>query len=586
MATLIAKQYSDFRGIDLRGGECAAYRSPDALNVWRDYRQQAGICTRPSARYLVGNRMEAGQKVHSISFFQGKMLWHANKRINRYNPETGENGVLTDGEGTDQWVKNQPSQAFVYNGVWYFKQQGLYLQYDGANPIQQVIPYIPTTTIGKKPEGGGTVYEDVNVLTQWRYNSFVADGTSKAYHLDAEKLYYTDKYSAEVVVDGTVWETSKYTVDAEKGIVNFTEAPPAATGGKDNVTIKFLAGSYQANKIFGCSIVQVFDNRVFFSGNPDFPNMIWHSALDDPSYISDLDYYKDGRDEAPVRGMVAGNNSLWVFRGPSDENTTVFYHQPVLDNTYGKVYPSVHSSISTGCVGKAVNFNDDIVFFSPRGMEGISGGVTTEQVLGHRSSLVDRDMAGRSVDESDYYGYKNMVLAEWEGYLLAFFGSQVYMADSRGKFTNGDHMEYEWFRWELLRDMLSSVSCATVHEDVIYLGSTDGMVWTISNREEDQVDNVQAYWTTPKEKFQNPNRLKTTNKRGCVAEATGDVKVYAKTEDTEFELIAEHIDVGDYFVSRVQKKKFKDIQLKFESSTRFSLESVTLEAFVGGYIKR
>jgi hypothetical protein len=33
-------------------------------------------------------------------------------------------------------------------------------------------------------------------------------------------------------------------------------------------------------------------------------------------------------------------------------------------------------------------------------------------------------------------------------------------------------------------------------------------------------------------------------------------------------------------------KKFKDIQLKFASNTRFSLETVTLEAFIGGYIKR
>ena len=79
---------------------------------------------------------------------------------------------------------------------------------------------------------------------------------------------------------------------------------------------------------------------------------------------------------------------------------------------------------------------------------------------------------------------------------------------------------------------------------------------------------------------------KTTNKRGCVAEATGDIAVYAKVEDTDFQLIGEYKNVTDYFVSRIKRKKFKDIQLKFHSDTRFSLETVTLEAWIGGYIKR
>jgi hypothetical protein len=71
-----------------------------------------------------------------------------------------------------------------------------------------------------------------------------------------------------------------------------------------------------------------------------------------------------------------------------------------------------------------------------------------------------------------------------------------------------------------------------------------------------------------------------------VAEAQGDISVYAKLEDTPFELIGEYEGVDDYFVSRIKRKKFKDIQLKFYSKTGFILETVTLECFIGGYIKR
>jgi hypothetical protein len=259
-----------------------------------------------------------------------------------------------------------------------------------------------------------------------------------------------------------------------------------------------------------------------------------------------------------------------VFREPSSANTTVFYHTPTLDEEYGKIYTSTHSSVTTGCVGKAINFNDDIVFFSERGMEGISGDVTTEQVVAHRSSLVDRLMTAEP-------SYKDMILEEWEGYLLVFIGSKVYLADSRTSFTNEGHIEYEWFRW----DMGKVITCTCVHDGILYLGTSDG-VYTLTDAEAD----VESYWVTPKDKFKYPHKLKTTNKRGCVAEATGDVSVYVKLEDTGFELVGEYKGVTDYFVSRIKRKKFKDLQLKFHSKTRFSLETASLECFIGGYIKR
>jgi len=343
------------------------------------------------------------------------------------------------------------------------------------------------------------------------------------------------------------------------------------TDGRDNVSVEFqkTIAKYKDN-ILKCTLLQVFDNRVFFSGNPDYPNVVWHSSLDDPSYCSDLDYYREGMDTAQVKGLVAGNNALWVFREPSDSNTNVFYHTPTVDAEYGKVYPSSHSSITIGCTGKAINFNDDIVFFSERGMEGISGDITTEQVAAHRSSLVDRKLIAEPK-------YKEMVLAEWAGYLFVFIGNKAYLADSRTAFTNENHIEYEWFYWQLERE----ITCAKVYNDILYLGTTDGL-YTLT----DLTCNVESYWTTPKDKFKYPHHQKTTNKKGCVAEATGDISVYAKTEKTDFELIGTYENVQDYFVSRIKKKKFKDIQLKFYSKTRFSLETVTLECFVGAYVKR
>ena len=548
---LITRVYSNFRGVDFRGEEINLRRSPDSLNVWKDYRETESIRTRPGMKL---SQAYSGP-VYGVFFYKGFMLVHAGDKLYKGT------SVLYEG------LKENVSNAFVYENVWYFKDGKHYIRYDG-NTIKDVEGYVPTTSIARKPAGGGTIYEDVNMLTGRRINTFLADGMSFHFVLDAKNID-TD-FKPIVKVDDKV--VSGYTVDYEEGKITFTKAPDAPkTDGKDNVSVEFrkTISGYRDN-ILKCTLLQVFDNRVFFSGNPDYPNVVWHSSLDDPSYCSDLDYYKEGLDDAAVRGLVAGNNVLWVFREPSSANTTVFYHSPTVDSEYGKIYPSSHSSITTGCIGKAVNFNDDIIFFSERGMEGISGDITTEQAVAHRSSLVDRKM----IAEKDY---KNMVLAEWEGYLLVFIGDKCYAADSRTAFTNEGHIEYDFFYWQ----MSKRITSATVYNGVLYLGTEDG-VYTLTDNNAD----LESWWTTPLDKFKYPHKQKTTNKRGCVAEATGDITVYAKLEDTDFEPIGTYENVTDYFVSRIKRKKFKDIQLKFYSKTRFSLETVTLECFIGGYIKR
>ena len=553
--------------------------------------------------------MNFDDTIYGLFFYRDLMIVHSGTKL--YKVTANSKTTIFTG------AREAVSDAFIYNDIWYFKDGKNFFQYDGID-VKEIDGYVPTTTIGRTPkwelnypyatkEGGGgfggSILEEFNLLSDYRKNTFVGyEPQDPATHQANQTIRYfldttdiDEDYEPIIMVDGKVWEKDltrggkyKRTVDYERGCISFYAEydpplstlpagyyyygpPNPATDGQDNVTIIFKKKVDGArDKIYNCTLLQVFDNRVFVSGNPDYPNTIWHCSLNDPTYWSDLDYYREGVDRAQIKGIVAGNNALWVFREPSDANTSIFYHTPTTDTEYGKIYPSVHSSITTGCVGKAVNFNDDIVFFSERGMEGISGDVTTEQVIGHRSSLVDRKL----IAEKDY---TNMILEEWEGYLLIIIGNKIYLADSRSAFTNEDHIEYEFFYWEMEKPITS----ARVNNGILYLGTDEG-VYSLT----DTKCNIESFWTTPKDKFQAPHKLKTTNKRGCVAEATGDISVYAKTEDTDFELIGTYENVTDYFVSRIKRKKFKDIQLKFHSKTRFSLETVTLECFIGGYIKR
>lgn len=455
---LITRNYSNFRGVDFSNTEVALYRSPDAINMWKDYKKMGtSIETRPDIVLF----KELKNTVYGLFFYTinqvDHMIIHCGVSLYDYNMKTKELKIIKE-----KGMNIRKSQSFIYRNILYIKDGLNYLQYDGET-CKEVIGYIPITTIGKAPSGGGTTNQEVNLLTGVRENSFCADGESTEYVLDASEL---DAGYQEKVFINDVEKTEGFTVDKVSGKVKFTIAPEKPlTNGQDNVVIRFsktIPGN--RDKINKCTILEVFDNRVFFSGNQDYPNTVFHTMLDEPKYCSDLDYYNEGADISPVRGMVAGNNALWVIKEPSQANTAIFYHNPTIDSEAGKVYPSEHSSISTGCIGAAINFNDDIVYFSNRGMEGISGDITTEQVISHRSSLVDSKLLQEE-------NYKDMILVEYEGYLLVIIKDKIYLADSRAMFTNENHNEYEWFYWNI--DI--EPTCAVVYNGELWLGSKQGI---------------------------------------------------------------------------------------------------------------
>lgn len=561
--SLIARNYTSFRGVDFsnRKDEVSVYRSPDALNVWKNYKNSSGNCieTRPDIDLVKTYE----NTIYGLYFYNGNMIVHSGTKLYKNDTVIYSN------------MAEHKSKFFIYDSKLYIKDGTSYLVYDGTN-CTPVVGYIPTTSISRKPEGGGKYYEDVNLLTSLRKNQFCADGTSKKYYVDVEQ--FDDDYTPIVSVNGTF--TTAFIAYPSSGYIEFVTAPEAPmTDGQDNVIIQFKkeVSGYRA-KIEQCTLLEVFDNRVFFSGNPNYPNMLWHCALEDPTYCRDLDYYTEGIDDSSIKALVSSNNALWVMKEPSQTNTTIFYHNPTIDDTEGKIYPSTHSSISTGCISTGINFYDDIVFFSERGLEAISGDVTTEQVIKHRSTLVDN----RLLNEVNY---KNVVLEKWQGYLLVFVDNKVYLADSRYLTAINGNNEYEWFYWEL-NDTITSTF---VNNEVLYLCS-DKKIYTLTNNKDNR--KIQAYWTTMADEFGYPQLYKTTNKKAFVIDGSGTaIKLEIKKDYNNFvtigtfTTIAKKID-KQYFKAKVKAKKFKSLQQKFSSNSPFSLVSFTAEAYLGSVVKR
>lgn len=554
---LVKRIVDSFAGVDFSNSDTNLLRSPDALNMWKNYKNNsAGVETRPDMELVeeYDNTIfglffyEYGNEVHKIVHCGTKLYDNHNEIF------TGMNLIN--------------SSAFVFNNIFYIKDGLNYLEYNGET-IKEVEGTIPITSIGNA-DGSGSKYQDVNLLTGLRKNLRIGDGKSTKFQLDTEDI--DSDYVVTAIIDEiTYTQGIDLSVNTTKGIITFNTPPPAPlTDGQHNIEILFrkTIQGYK-ERISKCTMLTMFDNRIFFSGNQDYPNAIFHSSLEDPRYVSDLDFYNEGMDLAPVKSMVAGNNALWVFKEPSQANTTVFYHIPVIDNEQ-KVYPNTHSSISTGCIAKGINFNDDIVFFSDRGMEAISGDITTEQLLAHRSSMVD----GKLLKESNY---KNMILEEWEGYLLVIIDNKVYLADSRQKYQNVN-VEYEWYYWE----MSQNITCTSVKDGVLYLCGNNS-IYKLTKTDGE----IESYWTTKHDDFKYPQYQKTTNKRGGSVEVSGDsLKVEVRTDNNDFEEIDTYENTKGYIIYRIKKKKWKRLQMKFSSNVPFGLNSYTQESFIGGYIKR
>ena len=613
----VRKIYSNFRGVDFTDENVSETRSPDALNMWKNYKTLGKkIETRPDIELqLTMSNTIFGLFFYTISNVD-HLIIHSGTSLFDYNPNTK---VLTTIKATG--MNPAKSVGFIYNNILFIKDGLNYLEYNGS-VCKDVEGTIPNVAIHNMNSNSTKMIQEANLITDYCYEEYLPDGTKTEFPLSQKEVSNVTVWDISGVNEVQI--TTGFTVDTTNGLVTFDKAPEKSAD-KASIKIKYSKTSDGRNIINKCKLACIFDNRVFFSGNQDYPNMLVWCGLNDPRYVGTSSYATQGTSVSQIKALVPGNNALWVFKEPSQENTTIFYTVPTelydgkLEQTV-KTYASSHSSITTGCQATGINFNDDIVFFSDRGMEGISGSITTEQVLGHRSTLVDRKLLNEE-------NYKNMELVEWEGYLLVIIDNKIYLADSKQKVQNDDHVEYEWFYWE----MSKKIKTATVHNDILYLCSeedfvrnelgykkyTDGtnIYWydEVNNKvydnegNESQVlietltavmqseiytltdtsSNVKSYWTTKLDDFGYPQMLKTTNKRGFKSNVTGDeITIETKLDNNEFQKLGTFKNTKGYIVSKIKKKKWNRIQLRYSSNTQFGIYEIVLESYVGSYVKR
>lgn len=256
----------------------------------------------------------------------GEMIYSgANDAISHSWQFTGTN---KDGEQTDSLYILDGKKLLRY---WKKDSESDY----AIEPVEDSA-YIPTITISKNPSGGGEEYEAINLLQPAFIEMFTVTEETKT----ATQFYLTfgnlDNTPVRAwLLDGNGnWvektEGTHFNVDRTNGIVTFTTAPgKTPLNGEDNVKIQaYRTVEGYADRINKCTFGTRFGvngafDRLFVSGNPDFPNSDWYSEQWDLSYFPDTGYSMLGSSKSAIVGYSIISNYLAAHKDEMEQDLSI-----------------------------------------------------------------------------------------------------------------------------------------------------------------------------------------------------------------------------------------------------------------------
>lgn len=489
-----------FKGIDLSSSpaQISETRSPDAPNMIGDL---LGKPTKRTGYHLVRNY---GAKINGRYEILGHEVIHA-----------GTNLYL-DGNLVWSGMKNGKSTAQTVG-------EKLYI-FDGEEPVicdgEDAFPlsdeaYIPTVYISKEPSGGGEAYEDINLLSdKFRDEFFVSEANKDVteFQLSFAELNKT-KVTAQVLDENGNWidkvEGVDFTVDRTLGTVTFGTAPgQAPVSGEDNVRIvasKFFEGYYE--KIAGCNQSVAYNsagtqNRIFVSGNADYPNVDFWCQADKPEYFPDLNYMSVGEGKCKIIGYSILEGQLATHITPAYDGRSIILRNYKIDEDDRATFPIVGVMQGEEAIAPRsfVYMETEPLFITQRGIYAItSADIDGRMYTQNRSYYINKVFTAEE-------GLANAECAKFRQYYVISLNKKLYLIDTAQKsFQKGEplsNFQYECYLWTNI-----DANVLWENDGVLYFGDADGNVCafatdtqaSISYEDYNADGNVaiEAYWTFP-----------------------------------------------------------------------------------------
>ena len=499
--------YGAFRGVDFASDhtEVDSSRFPYAVNVYRDYLSGQGTAVETIPGFRCRASFEDnGAKIHGIYSYDPDLggesytptiLLHRGNKLHLLKQDGDKFKAVTTKdkkpivfEMTDGESSSFKSGKYIYvicaEHFWQID-----METNGATDIYaSASAYIPTIAVN------GELYAQANMLADKVTERFNTENDepgaeylfTRANGLTLDGIVAVDDKGGTIPIVSQDSNDEGYsapelfviTDDSDSGVIGVkwtSNSDPSLMPLTFTVTYPYQAGIKQSdgtvvNPIKGCTKSCAFDNRVFLSGNPAFPNYVFWSGFDeggtgapDATYFGELNFETLGQSNEPISAMLPIANVLGVFKRYAEQDGAVYYLTPVLteQNLFAKAYQMERGLNGVQCLGAAINFRDDPIFISPQGVEGIGTlSVRYERSIEHRSSLIDPVLVKCNLN--------NAKLAVWNGWLWVLCDNgKVFLADSRQAYTHkqtGD-LQYEWYYLEDIGEYVEQIQNGEIDAD-------------------------------------------------------------------------------------------------------------------------
>lgn len=583
--------YRDFKGVDFTNDSTQVFRrrSPTGFNMSPD---MSGL---PWKR--TGWDIEVTEKMFKTAYpysidnieikniysfelaGQDHMIIFCNCGVFAYTENTLTHLTsLTD-------ITEEPCRGFFFEGngeagFYFFGNKSLHsYKYNEANDsfvYGDVTPYIPTTIIGRAPTGGGTLYENVNLLTRRRKESFLGDETSVKFYLSSD-VVAASNVVVKVKNSNGDYETVPATVDLTTNSITFASAKPPIVDGEDNVLVEYTPAivSGAANAFFDSKTVAIYGtgliNSVFVGGCDDdnYSSRVWYSAIGDMTYFPDLNYFIAGSNDTKIMGMIKVGEYLGVVKQGNSIDSTIYLAYP-MSFEEDTAYAVKQSVAGIGALSKRcfAVLKDETLFLSSEGIMAIEPSANeNEKQVKNRSYYINKRLLSEdSLDKA--------VAFVWNGFYILCVNGHCYILDSAQKSSwenEKTNLQYECYYWENVPAV-----CFAHYNDFLWFGDSFGNLCRFKTVEQDGLnafnDNgkeISCEWSTIFDNDGATNYFKNLQKKGCLVtlapmQKTG-AKIYVKPDNKAEILIGtvscENETVPHEFYLNKKVKKYKRLQI-------------------------
>lgn len=482
-------------------------RSPEAPNMIRDVpgkvRKRMGWHT----LHRLGGRVNGFHPLYQKDpvLHAGNTLYRLPGGMRHLGGKEEEQGpVALYSEAADS-----RSKSWEFEGRSYIADGQALLVYDGET-VQKAseTARVPLVTIAKAPTGGGTQYEDLNLLQPKFTEQFLGTAGDKTYQLSFGGLDEAAVEVQQLQADGS-WaektEGTHFSVDRAAGRVTFVSAPgESPVSGQDNVKItasRTVEG--YAERINRCRFGIQFGvngaaDRLFLAGNPEFIHYDWYSGQNDPGYWADTAYSVLGQSDSAIVGYSIVNARLAAHKNATDSERNVIVREGNLVESQPS-FPIVNMLQGEGAVApySFAYLSTEPLFLTKLGLFAITtADITGDKYAQQRSFYLNgKLLAEPNLEDAFATVYRDMYWLCLNGAAYILDGLQPTGTDRQAPYST---RQYAGF-------YCTNIPARVLwqEEGALYFGSEDGAVrafytdpQTLTSYADDG-EPVYACWRTP-----------------------------------------------------------------------------------------